>query len=97
MPTVTMVVPAPWVSEIAKMFHDEGLEAFWDTPFDKSTGAEREVMQVVYYLKGNAGSGLVGSAAYDATRAAVRRIRERFPSARPYVGQTYENDTRAYG
>jgi len=65
----------------AQMFRDEGLEVSWEGPLEKRTGGVPELVQLVYYLKANAGSGLVGGASYALAQAAVRKIRERLPSA----------------
>jgi hypothetical protein len=86
MTKVTLEIPPARASQMASFFLDEGFEVSWDPPLEKRAGGvERELVQVVFWLKDNAASGLVGGAAYAAAQSAVRRIRERFPSVKSEV------------
>jgi len=78
---VTMEIPPARASQMAQFFKDAGFEdVSWDAPMEKRWGAEAELVQLIYWLKDNAGAGIVGGAAYAAAQSAVRKIRERFPS-----------------
>lgn len=75
-----MEIPAARAGQMAQFFLEEGFEVTWDGPLEKRAGGfERELVQVVFWLKDNAASGLVGGAAYAAAQSAIRRIKERFP------------------
>jgi len=74
------------------MFQDEGLEVSWTGPMEKRAGGfEDQIIQVVYFLKDNAGAGIVGGASYAAVQAAVKKIRQKFPAAK--VGEIEEDDS----
>lgn len=78
---VAMDIPASRASMFAKIFEDEGLEVSWEGPMEKRAGGfEEQIVHIVYYLKDNAGSGVVGGAAYAAVQAGLKKIRERYPS-----------------
>ncbi len=87
-----MEIPAARASQMAQFFLDEGFEASWDGPLEKRAGGiEQELVQVVFWLKDNAASGLVGDAAYAAAQSAVRPVRERIPSVKAEVQDDAES------
>jgi hypothetical protein len=86
MTKVTMEIPPARASQIAGFFLEEGFEVSWDGPLEKRAGGfEGELVQIVFWLKDNAASGLVGGAAFAGAQSAVRRIRERFPSVKAEI------------
>jgi hypothetical protein len=86
MTKVTLEIPPARASQMAAFFIEEGFEVTWDGPLEKRAGGfERELVQVAFWLKDNAASGLVGGAAFAAAQSAVRRIRERFPSVKAEI------------
>ena len=92
MTKVTVEIPPDRASQMAQFFLDEGFEVSWDGPLEKRAGEiERELVQIVFWLKDNAASGLGGGAAYAAAQSTVRRIRERFPSVKAEVQDDAEN------
>lgn len=90
---VTMEIPPARASQMARFFLDEGFEVSWDGPLEKRSGGfEGELVQIVFWLKDNAASGLVGGAAYAAAQSAIRRIKERFPSIQADVEDPDSSD-----
>ena len=49
-------------------------------PHGQTGGRQRQIDQIVFYLKGNSSAGLVGGAAYAAAQGAVKKIHERLPA-----------------
>ena len=81
MTKVTIEIPPARASQMAQFFIDEGFEVSWEGPLEKRAGGfEGELVQIVFWLKDNVASGVVGGAAYAAAQKGVRRIRERFPA-----------------
>jgi hypothetical protein len=86
MPKVIMEIPPARATQIAQLFRDEGLEVSWDGPMEKRAGGvEEQLVQIVYFVKANAAGGVVGGASYALVQAAVRKLRQRFPSVRVTV------------
>jgi hypothetical protein len=81
MTKVSMDIPASRATTFARIFEEEGLEVMWEGPLEKRAGGEEQIVQIVFYLKGNAVRGLVGGAAYAASQEAVKKIHERYPAA----------------
>lgn len=91
MTKVRMDIPASRTSMFARIFQDEGLEVMWEGPIEKRAGVEEQIVQIVFYLKGNAGAGLEGGAAFAAAQRAVTKIHERFPAAK--IGEVQQDDS----
>jgi hypothetical protein len=91
MTTVRMDIPASRTSMFARIFQDEGLEVMWEGPLGKRAGVEEQIVQIVFYLKGNADAGLEGGAAYAAAQRAVTKIHERFPETK--IGEVQRDDS----
>jgi hypothetical protein len=91
MTTVRMDIPASRTSMFARIFQDEGLEVMWESPLGKRTGVEEQIVQIVFYLKGNADAGLEGGAAFEAAQRAVTKIHQRFPEAK--IGEVQRDDS----
>jgi hypothetical protein len=101
MTEVTIEMPSGRAGMIAQFFEDEGLDVSWKesptrTPARppsrgrekrgwEAAGLVRDVVQVAYFLKANAASGVVGGASYALVQAAVKKIRERFPKLKVEV------------
>ena len=69
-----MEIPPARASQMARFFIDEGFEVSWDGPLEKRSGGfEGELVQIVFWLKDNAASGLVGGAAYAAAQQGDRQ------------------------
>ena len=90
MTKVTMDIPASRASMFARTFQEEGLEVMWDGLMETGVGVDEQIVQVIFYLKGNSGVGLVGSAAYAAAQGAVKKIHERFPGEK--IGEVEQDD-----
>ena len=57
MTKVTVEIPPARASQMAQFFLDEGFEVSWDGPLEKRAGEiERELVQIVFWLKDNAAS-----------------------------------------
>lgn len=77
---VAMDIPAARASQIAQLLAQDGLGVSWEAPIEKASGGlEGQLVHIVFWLKDNAASGVVGGAAYAAASEGVRRVRERFP------------------
>ena len=88
-----MEIPPARASQMAQFFIAEGFDVSWDGPLEKRAGGiDRELVQIVFWLRDNAASGLVGGAAYAAAQSAVRRLRERFPSVKVDIEEDHELD-----
>jgi hypothetical protein len=94
---VRMKIPATRAGLFAQMFQDEGLEV---TRIEEGSGGADEnryidlsvpIVQVVYFLKDNAASGVVGGASFAAAQTAVKKIREKFPKAK--IGEIEEDSS----
>ena len=88
MTRVNIEIPPARASQIAEVFEDEGLSVEWEAPMEKRAGIEHELVQVVFYLKDQAGGGVVGGTAYAMAQAGMGKIRKKFPS----VGAKIEDD-----
>jgi hypothetical protein len=86
---VSMEIPSSRAGMVAEMFNADGVDVSWMGPMEKSAGVERELVQIVFYLKDNGAAGVVGGAAYAAAQAGVKKLRERFPQ----VDATIEDDS----
>jgi hypothetical protein len=89
--TIAVEVQKGSVPDVTGLFLEEGLEVTYDGPMEKRAGGfEHEIVQIVFYLKDNAGAGIVGGAGYAAVQAAVKKIREYFPEAT--IGEIEETE-----
>ena len=57
----------------------------------RAGGIEEQIVQIVYYLKDNAGAGIVGGAGYAAVQSAVKKIRRALPAAK--IGEIEQDDS----
>jgi hypothetical protein len=91
MTKVRMDIPASRASMFARILQEEGLEVMWEGPMEKRAGVEEQIVQIVFYLKGNAGAGLEDCAVYAAAQGAVTKIHERFPAVK--IGEVEQDDS----
>ena len=92
MTKVRMDIPESRASMFARIFQEEGLEVMWESrPMAKRVGGERQIDQIVFYLKGNSDAGIVGGVVYAAAQRAVKKIHERFPAEK--IGEVEQDDT----
>ncbi len=87
-----MEIPSSRAGMVAEMFKADGVDVSWMGPMEKSAGVGREIVQVVFYLKDNGTSGLVGGAAYAAAQAGVKKLRERFPQVEATIEEDDSDD-----
>lgn len=82
---------------IATMFERANLDVQYAPPGERRS-LGHDLLDVVYYLTGSAGSGIVGSAAYARAEAVIQRLREANPDLRATLQEDPEgiSDTQPH-